>query len=70
MIIKQTKIKSGVWKIEDTKGNWIARGGEACENGQWQAFDAETLDECNDKTNWAVQFPTKKQLINFAKSFE
>ena len=68
--MKVTKLQKGVYKVEDSKGTWIARGGfDATDNGKWIANDCETLEERNDENSWAVSFDTFKQLKDYSQSF-
>ncbi len=67
--MKVNKIQKGVYKIKNSKGTWIARGGFAATvNGKWMAFDCNTYEDCSDFNNWGVQFDTFKQLKEFAKN--
>ena len=68
--MKVTKLKKGVYKVVDSKGTWIARGGfDGTDNGKWVANDCETLEDCNDNNSWAISFNTFKELKEYAKSF-
>ena len=67
--MKVNKIRTGVYKIKDSKGTWIATGGYDTMNGKWTAFDASTREDCTTLNNWAVQFDTFKQLKQFANNF-
>ena len=66
--MKVTKLKEGVYRIKDSKGIFIVKGGFSTDNKKWIAFDCETLDKCSDKNNWGVSFDTFKQLKQFAKN--
>jgi len=68
--MKVTRLQRGVYKVDDKKGTWIARGGfEATANGKWVANDCKTREECNDCNSWAVQFDTFKQLKQYSQLF-
>ena len=32
----------------------------------WVAYDATVLENCNNETDWAVSFKTKKELLDWA----
>jgi len=61
------KIQKGVYKIKDSEGTWIAKGGFATVDGKWTAYDSNTYEDCTIFNNWGVRFDTFKQLKEFAK---
>ena len=64
------KIHKGVYKIKDSQGTWIARGGFAgTVSGKWMAFDCNTYEDCSDMNNWGVVFDTFKELKEYAKKW-
>jgi hypothetical protein len=67
--MKVTKITKGTYKVVDTQGTWIARGGQATVNGMWTANDCESLEELSNENNWAVEFKTFAQLKKYSQSF-
>jgi len=67
--MRVNKIKEGVYKVKDSKGTWIAKGGLSTINGKWTAYECSFYDECSNLNNWGVQFDTFKQLKQYAKSF-
>ena len=67
--MKVTRIRQGVYRVTDSDGTWIAKGGSATVNGTGQAFDCSNEDDCSNLNNWAVAFETFKQLKNYAQSF-
>lgn len=67
--MKVTKIKEGVYKVTDSKGTWIARGGYATMNNKWVANECDKYEDCTDENSWAVQFDTFKQLKQYAQKF-
>tara|TARA_B100000963_G_C22640839_1_gene680449 strand:- start:1221 stop:1424 length:204 start_codon:yes stop_codon:yes gene_type:complete len=66
--MKVTRIREGVYRVKDSEGTWIARGGSATVNGGWQAFDCINPEECSNENNWAVQFDTFKQLKDYSQN--
>jgi len=67
--MKVTKIQEGIYKVVDSQGTWIAKGGYATIDGQWGAWDCDNHNDCTDLNNWAVSFKTFKQLKQFSQSF-
>ena len=67
--MKVTRIREGIYKIVDSKGTWIAKGGFATVNNKWQAFECDREEDCSNENNWAVEFDTFKQLKKFSQSF-
>jgi len=67
--MKVTKIQQGVYKVVDSQGTWIAKGGCATVNGEWGAWDCDNYDDCTNSNSWAVSFKTFKQLKQFSQSF-
>lgn len=69
--MKTTKITSGIYKISDKNGTVIIRKicGEDTNTISWIANECDTLDDCNDNNSCCVAFKTKKELINWIKSF-
>lgn len=68
--MKVTRLQKGVYKIVDSQGTWIARGGfDRTDNGKWVANDCKTVEECHDENSWAVSFDTFKQLKEYSQSF-
>ena len=59
--MKVTKIKEGIYKVVDSQGTWIARGGYQTESKLWTAFDCESHLDCSDLNNLGVDFKTFKQ---------
>jgi hypothetical protein len=66
--MKVTKLKQGVYKVTDSQGVWIARGGAGTNNGKWTANECDKLEDCTTENNWAVEFKTFKQLKQFAQN--
>lgn len=64
------RIQNGVYKVTDSEGVWIARGGYATMNGKWVAFDCEKFEDCSDLNSWGVQFNTFKELKDYAFNFD
>lgn len=62
------KLQKGVYKINDNKGTWIAKGGVATINGKWTAYEASDIDDCTTANNWGVQYDTFKELIKYAQN--
>ena len=67
--MKVTRIRQGVYRVKDSQGTWIARGGSVTVNGGWYAFDCNNPEDCSNENNWGVQFNTFKELKNYAQSF-
>ena len=67
--MKVTKLGIGTYKVVDAQGTWIARGGQATENGMWTANDCESLEDISNDNNWAVEFKTLAQLKKYSQSF-
>jgi len=67
--MKVTKLQEGVYKVTDSQGTWIAKGGYATANGKWTAYECDNQDDCSNETNWAVQFDTFKQLKQYSQKF-
>ncbi len=67
--MKVTKITKGIYKVVDSQGTWIARGGQATVNGMWTANDCDNVNEISSENNWAVQFKTFAQLKKYSKAF-
>ena len=67
--MKVTKIQRGIYKVVDSQGTWIARGGEGTDNGMWVANDCDNIDDCLDINSWAVAFKTFAELKKYAQSF-
>ena len=65
--MKVTKITNGIYKVTDSQGTWIAKGGEATVNGTWTAYECDNADDCSINNNWAVQFKTFKQLKKYSQ---
>ena len=65
--MKVTKITNGIYKVTDSQGTWIAKGGEATVNGTWTAYECDNVDDCSINNNWAVQFKTFKQLKRYSQ---
>jgi hypothetical protein len=65
--MKITKLYSGVYRVEDSKGTWVAAGGYATINGKWTAYDCSNRKDCTTVNNWGVQFNTFKDLKKFSQ---
>ncbi len=67
--MKVTKITTGLYKVVDAQGTWIARG-KSCDGGNfWNAYDCDNEDDCSSKNNWGVSFKTFAQLKKYSQSF-
>jgi hypothetical protein len=66
--MKVTKLRTGVYKVEGLGDTFIIRGGEATNSHKWIANSCTKEEDCADDNNWAVQFDTKKELLNYAKN--
>ena len=69
IIMKVTKLREGVYKVTDSKGTWIAKGGYSTLNNKWGGWDATSEDEVSNETNWGVTFNTFKELKKYSQSF-
>ena len=67
--MKVTKLREGVYRVTDSKGTWIAKGGYSTNDNKWGAWDATSEDEVSNDTNWGVTFDTFKQLKKYSQSF-
>tara|TARA_R110000824_G_scaffold145592_1_gene314030 strand:+ start:247 stop:450 length:204 start_codon:yes stop_codon:yes gene_type:complete len=67
--MKITKLSIGTYKVVDSQGTWIARGGEATSNGMWTANDCDNVYDLSNENNWAVEFKTFAQLKKYSQSF-
>tara|TARA_R100000734_G_C3277449_1_gene71918 strand:+ start:269 stop:472 length:204 start_codon:yes stop_codon:yes gene_type:complete len=65
--MKVEKIQEGVYRVTDSQGVWIAKGGYATANNKWTAFECNKVEDCSNENNWAVSFDTFKQLKQYAK---
>lgn len=66
--MKVEKIQEGVYRVTDSQGVWIAKGGYATANNKWTAFECNKAEDCSNENNWAVSFDTFKQLKQYANS--
>ena len=65
--MKVSRIQNGIYKITDSKGTWIAKGGMQTFSGKWTAYDCSDADSCSDMNNWGISFDTFKQLKKFSQ---
>ena len=63
--MKVKRIETGIYKVIDTKGTWIAR----FSGTYWVAYDCDNQDDTNNDNNWGVSFKTFKQLKEYSQSF-
>ena len=67
--MKTKKIQSGVYRITDNEGTWIAKGGIATMNGKWTAYECAEIKDCSDMNNWGVQFNKLSELKAWSEKF-
>ena len=63
--MKVSKIETGIYKVVDAQGTWIAR----FSGTYWVAYDCDNADDTHNDNNWGVSFKTFKQLKRYSQSF-
>ncbi|MCK5616223.1 hypothetical protein KAR91_80920 [Candidatus Pacearchaeota archaeon] len=70
--MKVTKLKAGSYKVEIGNSTIIVRGGanynpdsKFFRNGGFEAWNANTEEECKDVNCWACGAPSKKVMLQW-----
>ena len=68
--MKVEKIQEGVYKVTDSQGVWIAKGGYATANNKWTAFECNKAEDCSNSPFYVknIRVDLTKESINEARS--